>query len=119
MHSDGCNSLPLVSQESGTFDVFVNSKESKDAVPTKVHTYRVSDGVIPCFGELALMYDKPRAATVKCTEAGVLWGIDREAFGYVRTHANDRDITGLLAKVRLHTFLRCVAIPRVCTRVSK
>ncbi|EER18829.1 cAMP-dependent protein kinase type I-alpha regulatory subunit, putative [Perkinsus marinus ATCC 50983] len=33
-----------------------------------------------CFGELALMYKAPRAATVKCTEAGKTWGLDRLSF---------------------------------------
>ena len=32
------------------------------------------------FGELALMYNCPRAATVKCTAAGSLWGLDRASF---------------------------------------
>eukprot|EP00971_Amphidinium_carterae_P108133 2140757-Amphidinium_carterae.1 len=32
------------------------------------------------FGELALMYHVPRAATVRCAEAGRLWSLDRESF---------------------------------------
>ena len=31
-------------------------------------------------GELALMYNCPRAATVKCTASGVLWALDRATF---------------------------------------
>jgi len=43
-----------------------------------VHTYRVGDS----FGELALMYNAPRAATVLCEEDGVLWALERKAFRY-------------------------------------
>jgi len=32
------------------------------------------------FGELALMYNCPRAATVKCMEPGSLWALDRTTF---------------------------------------
>eukprot|EP00971_Amphidinium_carterae_P250623 4975404-Amphidinium_carterae.1 len=33
-----------------------------------------------CFGELALMYNAPRAATVTATEPAMVWGLDRESF---------------------------------------
>eukprot|EP00127_Corallochytrium_limacisporum_P004132 Clim_evm77s157 gene=Clim_evmTU77s157 len=32
------------------------------------------------FGELALMYNQPRAATINCTEDGILWALDRVTF---------------------------------------
>ena len=32
------------------------------------------------FGELALLYNSPRAATVRCQEVGALWGLGRVAF---------------------------------------
>ena len=36
----------------------------------------------PCdgFGELALLYNAPRSATVRATENSHLWGIDRNTF---------------------------------------
>ena len=45
-------------------------------------------GVKPCvpfldggfFGELALMYNQPRAATIVSTSNGVIWGLDRRTF---------------------------------------
>ena len=45
-----------------------------------LHTYRTDAGDKPYFGELALMYAKPRAATVRCVEPGTLWGLDRSGF---------------------------------------
>lgn len=35
------------------------------------------------FGELALLYNSPRAATVQCVEAGRLWAIDRAVFNVI------------------------------------
>jgi cGMP-dependent protein kinase len=32
------------------------------------------------FGELALLYNAPRSATVKALEHSTLWGIDRDTF---------------------------------------
>jgi len=59
--------------ETGTFDVFV-SRNGADAV--KVFDY----GPGGSFGELALMYNAPRAATVVCTSEAVLWALDRVTF---------------------------------------
>ena len=35
------------------------------------------------FGELALLYNSPRAATVRCIKAGRLWAIDRAVFNVI------------------------------------
>ncbi|KAJ3330878.1 hypothetical protein HDU93_010059 [Gonapodya sp. JEL0774] len=59
--------------ESGTFDIFV-SKEGKP--PFKV----ASSGAGQSFGELALMYNAPRAATVTATSDSVVWALDRVTF---------------------------------------
>ena len=77
-----------------------------------MHTYRCAKNFFPCFGELALMYAKPRAATVKCVEGGVLWGLDRVAFSNVQAHMHDRDLTRVLGKVRcLHKRALCSPRP--------
>ncbi|KAI9135981.1 camp-dependent protein kinase regulatory subunit, partial [Paraphysoderma sedebokerense] len=59
--------------ETGSFDVFV-SRMGKD--PIKVTDY----GPGGSFGELALMYNAPRAATVTATSDSVLWALDRVTF---------------------------------------
>lgn len=41
-----------------------------------VHTYEGSGS----FGELALMYNMPRAASVRAQTAGALWAMDRHTF---------------------------------------
>eukprot|EP00160_Parvularia_atlantis_P014346 Unigene3515_Nuclearia_a/m.10739 Unigene3515_Nuclearia_a/g.10739 ORF Unigene3515_Nuclearia_a/g.10739 Unigene3515_Nuclearia_a/m.10739 type:complete len:316 (-) Unigene3515_Nuclearia_a:405-1352(-) len=59
--------------ESGTFDVFVQ-KGDKPAV--KVVDYSAGAS----FGELALMYNAPRAATVRATSDSIVWALDRNSF---------------------------------------
>ncbi|KAJ3071043.1 hypothetical protein HDU98_005894 [Podochytrium sp. JEL0797] len=59
--------------ETGTLDVFVSKG---GAPPAKVYEY--SDG--GSFGELALMYNAPRAATVVATSECICWALDRVTF---------------------------------------
>jgi CRP-like cAMP-binding protein len=58
--------------ESGTFNVVVETDGVEKVVARR--------GPGQSFGELALMYHAPRAATVVCTGDAVLWGIDRLPF---------------------------------------
>jgi len=59
--------------DEGAFDVFVRRG---DAAPGKV----LECGPGSMFGELALMYNAPRAATVTATADSKVWSLDRESF---------------------------------------
>ncbi|XP_019890407.1 cAMP-dependent protein kinase type II regulatory subunit isoform X1 [Musca domestica] len=54
--------------ESGVYKVIVNDNH--------VHTY-TNSGI---FGELALLYNMPRAATIQAESEGLLWAMDRQTF---------------------------------------
>lgn len=60
--------------DSGTYDIYVQRKADLPPERVMVATAGMS------FGELALMYNVPRAATVQCVEAGALWCLEREVF---------------------------------------
>lgn len=63
--------------ESGTYDVFVRSStDSTEDFGKKVCSYAGQGS----FGELALMYNTSRAATVQAVSDGVLWLMDRNTF---------------------------------------
>ena len=47
--------------------------------PTKLKDYSPGEG----FGELALLYNAPRAATIAATEPSVCWRLDRDTFNHI------------------------------------
>jgi cAMP-dependent protein kinase regulator len=61
--------------ESGALDCLV----TKDGTEVVVKTCEAGDA----FGELALLYNAPRAASVQAKEASVCWKLDRETFNYI------------------------------------
>lgn len=60
--------------ETGSFDCFVDAHDGHP--PRKVLDY----GPGGSFGELALMYNAPRAATITATSDSVVWALDRVTF---------------------------------------
>ena len=60
--------------DNGSFDVFVTRDNS---APRRLVNQLVDKG---CFGELALMYNTPRSATVVAVTDGILWMMRRDAF---------------------------------------
>lgn len=88
--------------ESGVLDITVRMGEG-DTAQSEVHV-GVPYVAGSAFGELALMYGSPRAATIRAKENCKLWSIDRRAF---------RGITGQhkLKRTEMHLeFLRKVQI---------
>jgi len=90
--------------KSGTFDVFVAKKEDAQSVNDTIEHMCPSKmtqvGTIPSggsFGELALIFYAPRAATVTANGEAVLWVIDRGSFkNIIHTAAKNK------AKENLH-----------------
>ena len=59
--------------EDGSVDVYIKKGGADEA---KVHTYKPGDS----FGELAIMYNAPRAATCRVATEATLWALDRVSF---------------------------------------
>ncbi|KAF2737436.1 camp-dependent protein kinase-like protein regulatory subunit [Polyplosphaeria fusca] len=66
--------------ENGNFDIFVNKSGKLEPGPDGLGQKVGSVGPGGSFGELALMYNAPRAATVASTEQSTLWALDRVTF---------------------------------------
>jgi cAMP-dependent protein kinase regulator len=87
--------------ESGNFDIFVNRSQRTDiAMGDKVTSCEAG----ACFGELALMYNAPRAATVLATSPGKLWGLDGTSFKMMLVTAENS------RKRKYESFLEKVSI---------
>jgi len=67
-----------------------------------------ASGTHPCFGELALMYSKPRAASVVASVQGKLWKLGREAFRLVQMLRTNTaiDFTKIMRRVEVLSALR-------------
>lgn len=82
--------------DSGRFEVRVN--QEKEVVTDEadagqlVHVYEPSNTVKPCFGHLALMYSKPRSASVFAKSDGVLWELDRPVFRRILLKRSRREV---------------------------
>jgi len=70
--------------DSGELDATVRSEPDKPPVLVK------SFGAGDSFGELALMYNCPRTASVKTRTPAVLWSLDRVSFRSIVLEANTR-----------------------------
>ncbi|CAK6435924.1 unnamed protein product [Pipistrellus nathusii] len=68
--------------ERGTYDILVTNNDLTRSVGQ--YDNRGS------FGELALMYNTPRAATIVATSEGALWGLDRGTFRRIIVKNNAR-----------------------------
>ena len=67
--------------EQGNFDVYIHPSGSVQAGPDGLGKKVATIGPGGGFGELALMYDAPRAATVvSASKPGLLWQLDRTTF---------------------------------------
>jgi len=94
--------------ESGQLSVYKNGTEKAVFVYTKPGQY---------FGDLALLYNAPRAATVVADEDVVLWSIDRQTFNNLvkdaaRMQSSKR--MGFLKEVPLLQSLREDEIANLC-----
>jgi cAMP-dependent protein kinase regulator len=66
--------------ESGLFHIYVSETGQAEPGPDGMGTRVAKSGPGTSFGELALMYNAPRAATVVSVEPSILWQLDRITF---------------------------------------
>lgn len=83
--------------ESGKLDCLIKTSSGEDLV---VKTCEQGD----VFGELALLYNCPRAASVKSQEQCVLWELDRDTFNHIVSDAAQKK------RVRYDAFLANVSL---------
>jgi CRP-like cAMP-binding protein len=94
--------------DSGEYAVTVTPANSSS--PVEVMKYVTSTGTNPCFGELAILHNKPRAATVTCVSAGALWAIDRRSFRAVLVKSSSRQLRRTL---RLVDILKSLSLDQL------
>ena len=101
--------------DSGTFEVRV-AKTPQEAVAADgahVHTYHATANNHPGFGELALMYSHPRAASVVAATGGLLWALDRQVFRHVVLRRNRKALLKTLRSVEILSSLTVQQLQRL------
>mmetsp|Transcript_35795 Transcript_35795/g.33907 ORF Transcript_35795/g.33907 Transcript_35795/m.33907 type:complete len:448 (+) Transcript_35795:104-1447(+) len=91
--------------EEGIVDVYVQKKGESSK---QVHTYKAGDA----FGELALMYNAPRAATCVAQSDCKLWALDRNSFRIIVVAAS------MLKRETYQGFLTRVPILQTLTEME-
>jgi len=84
--------------DQGELDCFKQFNEGEDAKHLKVYYPGES------FGELALLYNAPRAATIKAKTNSVLFALDRDTFNHIVKDASQKkrdQYNEFLSKVEL------------------
>ncbi|CAM9114477.1 unnamed protein product [Phaeothamnion confervicola] len=79
-----------------------------------VHTYEPTDTIKPCFGHLALLYSKPRSASVVARTDGVLWALDRPVFRRIIMRKSRREVVRTLRCVDVLRSLSLQQIQQLC-----
>ncbi|RLN92807.1 hypothetical protein BBJ28_00018122 [Nothophytophthora sp. Chile5] len=86
----------------------LSPENDKELAPEKygevVHVYKSGPEMHPTFGELALIYSKPRANTIITKEKGTLWLLDRIAFRSILVRG--RPLRDVIRRLRQISLLR-------------
>ena len=95
--------------ESGSLDVYVQppempTHEALAAPPDKLGTKVMTYGPGSLFGDLALLYMQPRAASIVATSDCVLWAMDRVTFRSILAKAD------MQRRIMFNSFLRQVPL---------
>ena len=90
--------------EKGSVDVYIKKGDEE----IKVHTYTPGDS----FGELAIMYNAPRAATCRASEDCVIWSLDRVSFKVIVVAA------AMLKRELYQGFLEKVPVLSTCNAME-
>jgi serine/threonine protein phosphatase PrpC/serine/threonine protein kinase len=101
---EGDNGDEMYIIDEGEFNVLKNNAEG---ISNLVFTYTTLGAA---FGELSLMYGKPRAASIQAKTDGKLWVLGRQAF---RAVLMKKSPVGLLNLYRCIPILKNVSVPKL------
>lgn len=94
--------------DSGEYQVWKRNESGQDQL---IHEYKQ---VGEAFGELSLMYGKPRAASVQAKTDGKLWCIGRAAFRAVMLRGQNEGLLDIFRTIPVLHELSVPALHRIC-----
>nr|KYP66932.1 Protein phosphatase 2C and cyclic nucleotide-binding/kinase domain-containing protein [Cajanus cajan] len=103
---------------SGEFEVLTTQEEKDGEVPRVLQRYTAEK--LSCFGELALMYNKPLQASVRAVTKGTLWALKREDFrGILMSEFSNLSSLKLLRSVDLLSRLSILQLSQISDSLSE
>ncbi|WVZ14197.1 hypothetical protein V8G54_011763 [Vigna mungo] len=103
---------------SGEFEVLATQEEKEGDVPRVLQRYTAEK--LSCFGELALMYNKPLQASVRAVTKGTLWALKREDFrGILMSEFSNLSSLKLLRSVDLLSRLSILQLSQISDSLSE
>ncbi|XP_027923207.1 protein phosphatase 2C and cyclic nucleotide-binding/kinase domain-containing protein isoform X1 [Vigna unguiculata] len=103
---------------SGEFEVLATQEEKEGDVPRVLQRYTAEK--LSCFGELALMYNKPLQASVRAVTNGTLWALKREDFrGILMSEFSNLSSLKLLRSVDLLSRLSILQLSQISDSLSE
>ncbi|KAK4280922.1 hypothetical protein QN277_012474 [Acacia crassicarpa] len=103
---------------SGEFEVLATQEEPNGEVPRVLQRYSAEK--LSCFGELALMYNKPLQASVRAVTEGTLWALRREDFrGILMSKFSNLSSLKLLRSVDLFSRLTILQLSQISESLSE
>lgn len=109
---EGDNGDEMYIIDEGEFSVL---KKNEEGISQIVFTYTTTGAA---FGELSLMYGKPRAASIKAKTDGQLWCLGRQAFRAVLVKKNQQEILNLYKCVPVMKSVGMPKLHRLCERCT-
>lgn len=95
---------------------FTVHKRDQEGVDQLVFTYTT---VGAAFGELSLMYGKPRAASVRAKTDGKLWSIERRAFRAALMKKKTSDLLRVFKDIPVFSQVSYTKLQRLCEQSSE
>ncbi|RZB92822.1 Protein phosphatase 2C and cyclic nucleotide-binding/kinase domain-containing protein isoform F [Glycine soja] len=103
---------------SGEFEVSATQEEKDGEAPRVLQHYTAEK--LSCFGELALMYNKPLQASVCAVTKGTLWSLKREDFrGILMSEFSNLSSLKLLRSVDLLSRLSILQLSQISDSLSE
>lgn len=105
---------------SGEFEVLVSQSEDARGLDLGTVVNHYSADSFSCFGELALMYSKPRQSSVRAVRDGSLWSLKREVFRSVLSMKySHKSILKTLRNVEILSHLSLSQLQRLSDSVTE
>lgn len=100
-------------------DVKANAYTNANSYGIHVLTYSVEGAAHPCFGEVALIHNKPRSATVVARTAASMWSLSRSTYKRVLRQEQDAELLSALRDLEVFRRMTTAELCRITENLTR